>query len=340
MVWTGNHEVLDHTEVEAAWPSAISTTDLTKHYPGVPALTDLDPRRAGRLDLRLPRPERRRQDDRHQDPGRSHPADERHAPPSPVSRSRPARPTSERSATSARNPASTTGCPAARRSATSAVVLPVGRATRSTRRVDDAPRAGRARPMRPTGGRGPTPAACASGSASPRPSSAGRGCSCSTSRSARSTRSAGGRPRPAWSGSRARPPSSTPPTSSTTSSGSATTSRSSTTAGSSGPRPTAELLASFTRDRLAVIVRGGHRRRGRVSPRLPGVPPSRRTRRDGDSPVYVLIGRARRDSTSVQRAVTRLRRRNDLTLVTENCPVHLDLEDVFLRLIDSKEHAA
>ena len=42
---------------------------------------------------------------------------------------------------------------------------------------------------------------------------------------------------------------------------------------------------------------------------------------------------------SVQRAVQGYAAANDL-VVTENSPVHLDLEDVFLRLIDSKEHAA
>ena len=40
--------------------SAISTAGLTKHYPGVAALTDLSTRRPGRFHLRLPRPQRRR----------------------------------------------------------------------------------------------------------------------------------------------------------------------------------------------------------------------------------------------------------------------------------------
>jgi hypothetical protein len=41
----------------------------------------------------------------------------------------------------------------------------------------------------------------------------------------------------------------------------------------------------------------------------------------------------------VQRAITRYAVDNDLALVSA-APVRADLEDVFLRLIDSKEHAA
>jgi ABC-2 type transport system ATP-binding protein len=41
-------------------PSAISTTDLTKHYPGVPRSRRREHRGRARLDLRLPRRERRR----------------------------------------------------------------------------------------------------------------------------------------------------------------------------------------------------------------------------------------------------------------------------------------
>ena len=55
--------------------SAISTAGLTKHYPGVAGPDRPDPGRAGRLDLRLPRPQRRRQVDHPQDPRRPDPAD-------------------------------------------------------------------------------------------------------------------------------------------------------------------------------------------------------------------------------------------------------------------------
>jgi hypothetical protein len=43
--------------------------------------------------------------------------------------------------------------------------------------------------------------------------------------------------------------------------------------------------------------------------------------------------------TAVQRAITRFAAQNDLT-VTENHVVTLGLEDVFLRLVNTKEHAA
>ena len=52
--------------------SAISTAGLTKHYPGRGGADRPQPGRPGRFHLRLPRPERRRQVDRHQDAGRAH----------------------------------------------------------------------------------------------------------------------------------------------------------------------------------------------------------------------------------------------------------------------------
>ena len=57
--------------------NAISMVGLTKHYKGVQALTDLTLDVPAGHGLRLPRPERRRQDDGAQDPRRSRPADRR-----------------------------------------------------------------------------------------------------------------------------------------------------------------------------------------------------------------------------------------------------------------------
>ena len=77
MVWARTtRSPPDHPE--ARMPSAITTTDLSKHYPGVTALDGLDPRRPAGFDLRLPRRQRRGQDHRHQDPRRPHATDQRH----------------------------------------------------------------------------------------------------------------------------------------------------------------------------------------------------------------------------------------------------------------------
>ena len=58
-------------------PFVIETSDLRKHYDGVEALRGLTLQVPARLDLRLPRTQRRRQDDDDQDPARHGAADER-----------------------------------------------------------------------------------------------------------------------------------------------------------------------------------------------------------------------------------------------------------------------
>ena len=58
--------------------TAVSMTNLTKHYNGVPALYGPDTRCSGRFRLRLPRPQRRRQDDRDEAARGPRPGDERH----------------------------------------------------------------------------------------------------------------------------------------------------------------------------------------------------------------------------------------------------------------------
>ena len=97
------------------------------------------------------------------------------------------------------------------------------------------------------------------------------------------------------------------------------------------------LLASFTRDRVRVVVGGaddyGHRPR-QAAPRAVG-------RTDRARGTTAATHRSRRPGRrlAVQRDITRFAVDHDLTL-TENGLVRLDLEDVFLRLVDSKERAA
>jgi ABC-2 type transport system ATP-binding protein len=102
--------------------------------------------------------------------------------------------------------------------------------------------------------------------------------------------------------------------------------------------PTAELLASFTRDRLRVVVGGADDNTGIELAKLPRVRSVEPTERDGELRSYIVnVDPA--DALAVQRDVTRFAVDHDLTL-TENGLVRLDLEDVFLRLVDSKERAA
>jgi ABC-2 type transport system ATP-binding protein len=102
--------------------------------------------------------------------------------------------------------------------------------------------------------------------------------------------------------------------------------------------PTGELLASFTRDRLRVVFGGGDDTTGVELAKLPRVLSVEPTERDGDLRSYIVrVDPA--DALAVQREITRFAVDHDLTL-TENGLVRLDLEDVFLRLVDSKERAA
>ena len=101
---------------------------------------------------------------------------------------------------------------------------------------------------------------------------------------------------------------------------------------------TAELLASFTLDQIRVVLGGADDSTALDLAGLPGVQSVEATARDGDLRTYVL--RIQPDAaTTVQRAATQFAADRDLTL-TENGLVRLDLEDVFLRLIDTKERAA
>ena len=71
---------------------------------------------------------------------------------------------------------------------------------------------------------------------------------------------------------------------------------------------------------------------------LPGVASVQLTGRDGDQATFLIQARSGQ-TDPVQRAVTRYAVESDLTLIT-NAPEKADLEEVFLRLIDSKERAA
>jgi ABC-2 type transport system ATP-binding protein len=102
--------------------------------------------------------------------------------------------------------------------------------------------------------------------------------------------------------------------------------------------PTHELIESFTNDRLRVVVAGADDSTGVELAKLPRVRSVEPAERDGALRTY-LLRIAPEDALAVQHDVTRFAVDHDLTL-TENGLVRLALEDVFLSLIDTKERAA
>jgi ABC-2 type transport system ATP-binding protein len=102
--------------------------------------------------------------------------------------------------------------------------------------------------------------------------------------------------------------------------------------------PTAQLLASFTKNRLSVILSGADDTTLDALKALPGVVSVDPGKRGGDLHAYVLTVEPDAGS-KVQRAITRFAADHGLT-VTENHVVTLGLEDVFLRLVNTKEHVA
>jgi ABC-2 type transport system ATP-binding protein len=102
--------------------------------------------------------------------------------------------------------------------------------------------------------------------------------------------------------------------------------------------PTAQLLASFTKNRLSVVLSGANETTIDALKAMPGVASVDVGKHAGDLYAYVLTVEPDK-GTAVQRAITRYAAQNDLT-VTENHVVTLGLEDVFLRLVHTKEHAA
>jgi ABC-2 type transport system ATP-binding protein len=103
-------------------------------------------------------------------------------------------------------------------------------------------------------------------------------------------------------------------------------------------QPTAELLSSFTRDRMRVVLGFATDDTAVALAAIPGVLSVEPIDRDANSRSYTL--RIDPDhSAAVQRGVTRLAADTDLTVI-DNSLVREGLEDVFMRLVDTKERAA
>ena len=102
--------------------------------------------------------------------------------------------------------------------------------------------------------------------------------------------------------------------------------------------PTRELLESFARDQLRVALGGADDGTALALTAIEGVSSVEPTEREGDHRTYVV--RVAPDATAaVQARITRFGADHGLA-VTENHVIRLGLEDVFLRLIDTKERAA
>ena len=102
--------------------------------------------------------------------------------------------------------------------------------------------------------------------------------------------------------------------------------------------PTAELLASFAEDRLRVVLIGASPSTTVDLAGLPGVAAVEPVDVAGPGRAYDV--RVQSGATpTVQVAVTRYAAEHGL-VVAENHLIRLGLEDVFLRLVDSKERAA
>jgi ABC-2 type transport system ATP-binding protein len=102
--------------------------------------------------------------------------------------------------------------------------------------------------------------------------------------------------------------------------------------------PTHVLLGSFTRNMLRVVVSGATPRTSDAIGGLPGVASVTVASRAGDVTSYDVTV-ASGASADVQRTITRFAVDAGLTLIS-NSEETLDLETVFLRLIDQKEVAA
>jgi ABC-2 type transport system ATP-binding protein len=101
--------------------------------------------------------------------------------------------------------------------------------------------------------------------------------------------------------------------------------------------PTAELLDSFTRDSLRVVLGGADDQTASALAGLPGITKVELAGREGDLFAYVVQVQPE-SATAVQAAITRFASDHGLA-VTENHVIRLGLEDVFLRLVN-KERAA
>ena len=103
-------------------------------------------------------------------------------------------------------------------------------------------------------------------------------------------------------------------------------------------QPTSELLSSFSRDRMRITLGFATDDTAVALTAIPGVISVEPTARDADSRSYLLRIDAERPA-DVQRGVTRLAADTDLTVI-DNSLVREGLEDVFMRLVDTKERAA
>jgi ABC-2 type transport system ATP-binding protein len=103
-------------------------------------------------------------------------------------------------------------------------------------------------------------------------------------------------------------------------------------------QPTAQLLSSFSRDQMHVVLGDATDATALALAGIAGVQSVEPTDRDATSRSYVLRIDAAA-ATAVQRAITRLAADTDLTLI-DNSLVREGLEDVFMRLVDTKERAA
>lgn len=103
-------------------------------------------------------------------------------------------------------------------------------------------------------------------------------------------------------------------------------------------QPTAQLLSSFSSDRMRVVLGFATDDTAVALTAIPGVASVEPTDRDAGSRSYLL--RIDPDATAtVQRGITRLAADTDLTVI-DNSLVREGLEDVFMRLVDTKERAA
>ncbi|HET9520470.1 MAG TPA: ABC transporter ATP-binding protein [Candidatus Limnocylindrales bacterium] len=102
--------------------------------------------------------------------------------------------------------------------------------------------------------------------------------------------------------------------------------------------PTTELLERFERDQLQVALGGADDSTALAVASLPGVASVEPTGREGEIRTYTVRVHAGA-TVAVQAAITRLAAERGLA-VTENHLVRLGLEDVFLRLVNTKERAA
>jgi ABC-2 type transport system ATP-binding protein len=103
-------------------------------------------------------------------------------------------------------------------------------------------------------------------------------------------------------------------------------------------QPTAELLAGGTRDLMSVVLGFATDETTVALAAIPGVVSVEPTAHDDESRAYRLRINPEA-ATDVQRGVTRLAAEQNLTVI-DNSHVREELEDVFLRLVDTKEHAA